>query len=439
MNPERRRSWMILATAFITLTVVSGVWYSYSVFLVILVRELGWSRSLVSGAFAVFGLIHGAIGPPVGWLLGRIGLRRVILAGVGVMAIGLILTAQTTAWWHLYLAFGVITGVGISLNGWVPVVVLIRGWFPDRMGSAMGIASGGIGLGIFGFVPLTQVLIDWCGWRWTFGILAAVTVAWGLPSVFWMIQEPPGSSASASSPERSELPGSRPPRPRAGDRARAWDSPRSGGLDPSEVGEVYWTIGAAARCWRFWGLAGVFFTGNFVTQMLLVHQVVYLVDHGMPALSAATVGGVVGLVSIATKLGWGVFSDRAGREVAYTLAAGCTVAGIGLLVLAGRYPASSLPYVYAMLTAFGYGVLSPVFPAVASDLFRGPGFSTIYGTLYTVMAIGLAAGPWAAAQIFDLTGSYTAALWLGSAMAVLSPGLLWIVAPRRPNPPPAAR
>jgi MFS family permease len=186
-------------------------------------------------------------------------------------------------------------------------------------------------------------------------------------------------------------------------------------------------------------LAGVFFTGNFVTQMLLVHQVVYLVDHGMPALSAATVGGVVGLVSIATKLGWGVFSDRAGREVAYTLAAGCTVAGIGLLVLAGRYPASSLPYVYAMLTAFGYGVLSPVFPAVASDLFRGPGFSTIYGTLYTVMAIGLAAGPWAAAQIFDLTGSYTAALWLGSAMAVLSPGLLWIVAPRRPNPPPAAR
>lgn len=82
---------MILATAFITLAVVAGVWHSYSVFLVALVRELGWSRSLVSGAFAVFSLIHGALGPPVGWLLRRVGLRRVILAGVGVMAVGLIL------------------------------------------------------------------------------------------------------------------------------------------------------------------------------------------------------------------------------------------------------------------------------------------------------------------------------------------------------------
>ena len=400
---------MILATSFITLGVIYGVWYSYSVFLVALVREFGWSRSLVSGAFAFFSLIHGGLGPPVGWLLRRVGPRRVILAGVGVMAVGLILTAQTTVWWHLYLAFGVVTALGISLNGWIPVVVLIQGWFPDRMGSAMGLASAGIGVGIFAFVPLSQVLIDWCGWRWTFGILAAVTVAWGLPSAFWLIQDPPAFSLGPSRP---------------------------GGSHRSEVSRAHWTIGAAVKSRRFWGLAGVYFMANFVTQMLMIHQVAYLVDHGMPALGAATVGGVVGLVSVATKPGWGVFSDRAGREVVYTLAAGCMVASIGLLVLAGRYPASSLPYVYAVLNAFGYGVLSPVFPAIANDLFRGPGFSTIYGTLYTVICIGLAAGPWAAGQIFDLTGSYSMALWLGLVMAVVSPALLWIVGPRRSNPPP---
>ena len=328
---------MILATSFITLGVIYGVWYSYSVFLVALVREFGWSRSLVSGAFAFFSLIHGGLGPPVGWLLRRVGPRRVILAGVGVMAVGLILTAQTTVWWHLYLAFGVVTALGISLNGWIPVVVLIQGWFPDRMGSAMGLASAGIGVGIFAFVPLSQVLIDWCGWRWTFGILAAVTVAWGLPSAFWLIQDPPAFSMGSSKP---------------------------GGSRRSEVSGVCWTIGTAVKSWRFWGLAGVYFMGNFVTQMLMIH------------------------------------------------------------------------YVYAGLNAFGYGVLSPVFPAIASDLFRGPGFSTIYGSLYTAICIGLAAGPWAAGQIFDLTGSYSMALWLGLVMAVVSPALLWIVGPRRPNPPP---
>jgi MFS family permease len=176
--------------------------------------------------------------------------------------------------------------------------------------------------------------------------------------------------------------------------------------------------------------------GNFITQMLMIHQVAYLIDHGVPPMIAATVGGAVGLVSIGAKMGWGVLSDRAGRELTYSLAAGCIVASIGFLVLAGRYPASSLPYIYAVLMAFGYGVLSPVFPAAAADLFSGPGFSTIYGALYAVICLALASGPWIAGQVFDLTGSYAVALWIGLGMAVVSPTLLWIVAPRRPNLPP---
>lgn len=356
--------------------------------------------------------MNGGLGSLVGWLLRRAGPRRVILAGVGVMAFGLLLTAETTAWWHLYLAFGVITALGISLNGWIPQVVLVQGWFPDRVGSAMGIASAGIGMGIFGLVPLAQLLIDWWGWRWTLRILAAVTVAWGLPSAFWFVQDPPGF--------RPVIPG-----------AIGAHGPAAGG--------AFWTLATAVRSWRFWGLAGVYFMGNFVTQILMIHQVAYLVDHGASALTAATVAGVVGLASIATKPGWGMLSDRAGRELTYTLAAGCVVASIGLLVLAGRYPTSALPYLYAVLNALGYGVLSAVFPAIASDLFGGPGFSTIYGALYTVICVGLAFGPWAAGQIFDLTGSYATALWIGLAMAVVSPGVLWIVAPRRPNPPPVRR
>jgi len=102
-----------------------------------------------------------------------------------------------------------------------------------------------------------------------------------------------------------------------------------------------------------------------------------------------------------------------GRETTGTLAFGCVLASIGMLVLAGRHPASSLPFVYAVLIAFGYGVLSPVFPAVASDLFAGPGFSTIYGALYGVICLGLAAGAWSARKIFDVTGSYGVALWIG--------------------------
>jgi MFS family permease len=159
-----------------TLVVLYGGWYSYSVFLVALLREFGWSRSVVAGAFSVFVLVHGLCGPAIGWLLRLVGAMRLILAGGVVMGLGLVLTAETTAWWHLYVAFGVITAIGISLAGWIPSVVLIRGWFPHQVGTMIGVASAGIGIGIFGLVPLAQFFIDRAGWRWAYRILAALIV-----------------------------------------------------------------------------------------------------------------------------------------------------------------------------------------------------------------------------------------------------------------------
>jgi len=410
MSYERGRGWVILATTFITLAVIYGVWYSYSVFLVALVREFSWSRSLVAGAFSFFVLLHGGLGPGVGWLLRRLGPRLPILVGAVVMGVGLVLTAETTAWWHLYLAFGVVTAVGMSLTGWVPLVVLVRNWFPDRFGTAMGIASAGIGVGILGVIPLAQLMIEWWGWRWAFRALGVVTVGWGIPSALWLVQAPPAFKAASTGPTGSHS---------------------GAATGPS------WTLATAVNSWRFWGVAAVYVLGNFGTQMLMIHQVAYLVDQEVPALTAASVAGAVGLVSIGAKLGWGILSDRAGRELTCSLAFGCFVVGIGALVLAGRHPTAALLYGYAVLMGLGYGVLSPVFPSIASDLFGGSGFPTIYGSLYTAICIALAAGPWVAGQVYDLTHSYTVALWIALATAVLAPVLVWIVAPRRPNPPPA--
>jgi MFS family permease len=411
---SQRRGWIVVGTTFITLGMVIGVWYSYSVFLVAFLKEFGWSRSLVAGCFSVFVLVQGSVGPIIGSLAGRVGPRRVILAGGCVMGCGLLLAAETKAWWHLYLAFGGVTAVGLTMAGWIPAVVLVRGWFPSRFGTAIGITSAGIGVGIFALVPFAQFLIDLVGWRWAFRVLAVLTVGWVLPATAGLVREPPSLEASGSS--------SKSRKPHA----------------LSDTG-THWTLAATVRDWHFWGLAGVFFTGNFVTQMLLVHQVAYLVDHGVSPLAAASVGGLAGLASVAGKVGCGAFSDRAGRELAYTLSFGCVVASVGFLVLAGRYPASGLPYLYAVLIGLGYGGMAPIAPAAASDLFSGPAFSTIFGTAYPALCLGIASGVWVAGRIFDGTGSYALALWVALVMAVLSPALLWLVAPRRPNPPPAQR
>jgi len=411
-EPSTRRGWIVLATTFVTLVVTYGAWYSYAVFLVALLREFGWSRSLVSGAFSLFVLTHGMFAPVVGALLRRVGPRVVISVGSIVMGAGLWLTAETMAWWHLYLGFGGIAAIGMGMTAWVPSVVLISGWFPHRVGTAIGIVSAGIGVGIFGLVPLTQLMIDWWGWRWAYRVLALLIIGWVVPATLLLIRDPRRADRSAS-PGRSE------------------------GTTIIPPSQAYWTLGAAARTWRFWGVAVVYFTGCFVTQMLMIHQVAFLVDHGVHALLAASVGGLSGLVSIPGKIGWGTLADRKGRELVYAIAFGAVIASIGLLVLSGWYPSSALPYLYGVMVGLGYAVMAPVPSAVATDLYAGPSFSTIYGMLYTVMGLGLAAGTWSAGEIFDRTGSYAGALWLGLGNAVLSPIALWMAAPRRPNPPPA--
>ena len=405
------RGKVVIAATFLTLSIFYGVWYAYSVFLVALLREFGWSRSIVSGAFSLFVLVHGFLGPVIGWLIQRFGPRRLILAGGAVMSLGLVLLAETTRWWHLYVTYGGLTAMGAGLAGWVPSVVIVRGWFPDRVGTAVGIASAGIGVGISGLVPLAQLLIDWCGWRWAFRILAILVVGWMIPATIWLVRDPPH-------PRVSPVPA----------------GPSDSGSLPQ--GGLHWTLASAVRDRHYWALAGVFFWGNVVTQMLLVHQVAYLVDHGVPVLTAASVGGVVGLASIVGKMTWGTLSDRIGREPAYSLAFCSVVASVGALFLAGDHPASVVPYLYGVLIGLGYGGTAPLTPAAASDLFGGPGFATIFGTLYAILCLGAATGSWGAGKIFDWTGSYTAALWVALASGLMAPAFMWLAAPRRPHPPP---
>jgi MFS family permease len=127
------------------------------------------------------------------------------------------------------------------------------------------------------------------------------------------------------------------------------------------------------------------------------------------------------------------------RETAYTLAFICVVGAILALFLASRHPASAIPYVYAALIGLGYAATAPLTPAAASDLFSGPKFSTIFGTLHVSNAVGASTGAWIGGWIFDQTGSYFVAFGVALVMAVFSAGLLWVVAPRRPHPPPGRR
>lgn len=408
--PSRAAARRTLGVTVVTMSLVYGTWYAYTVFLVALLRDFGWSRSTVAGAFAVFTLVHGAMNPALGWLCDRVGPRRVIATGGLLVALGLWADSLVNTPWQLYLAFGGLTAAGIATAGWTPAVVLIQRQFTHRLGLALGIAGAGVGLGIFAIVPLCQALIDSYGWRWAFRALSALAAAWILPVTLMLVRET-AVVASAGGPA---------------------ESPGPAGRLPVAAGP---SLSAALATRPFWVMAGAACLGNVCSQALHVHQAAFLVDHGATPMVAASVVSVVGASSIVGKTGGGWLSDRFPREWVYVLGMTFMLAGVGLLLGLAATPAPWLPYAYGVLFGAGYSVTASLVPAMVSDRFRGRHFGSIFGVTQIGGAAGSALGAWQAGRLFDVTGSYVLAFTLAAGAALAATAAVWFGRlPRRDQP-----
>ena len=415
-KPEQS-SWhgpMAVLVAFITLGVVYGVWFAYSVFMLALVEDMGWSRSLTAGAISVMSVVHGLSGPMNGRLIEKFGAQKVIALGGLLFAVGMLLTSQIQTWWQLYFTFGVVSAIGISQAGWVPFIVTVERWYPTKLGTALGFAMAGIGFGILVGVPVINALIETYGWRQTFMFLAALGPLWVIPAALFLLKMPKQAPAHESSPaptsETAEVP----------------DEP------------IYcdWVLKTALRSPRFWLAGACFLTGACVAQILLMHQFAFMVDQGIAKTESSFITGVIGISSIVGQLFWGNLSDRIGRERAYTMAAVCNLLAIGALVYLGSTLALWVAVSFAIFVGLGYGANTPIFPATSRDLFTSPFFPSIFGTLAISGSLGAAIGAWLGGWLYDVTGGYSAMLVVSAVLAVVSPLLLWLAAPRLPNPAP---
>jgi MFS family permease len=393
-----------------TLGLAYGIWYSYSVVLVALLTEFGWSRSRLSGAFSVFAVVHGIANPVVGLLCDRV--RPPLLVGAGGLLLGIALWGNSliTQPWHLYIGFGVLTALAIAFCGWIPALVMVDRRYQHRLGFAMGIVSSGIGVGMLTVVPLCQVLIDAYGWRIAYRVLGCLCAVWIVPAAFYLWKTSPSPQSPAI----------------GGEFVQGLAGSVAGSTIVPAAAEVSITLPDAIRTSPFWLMVAAFFFGSVCSQTLHVHQAAFLVDHGISAIVAASVVGVVGLASVVGKTGGGWLSDRIEREVVFVSGIAILVASVGVLALVGRAPSAGGAYLYAVMLGVGYSATASLVPAMVSDRFSGLYFGSIIGIGLFGSAAGSALGPWLAGYLFDRTGSYDIPLMIAAACGVLAGASGWI-------------
>ena len=127
----------------------------------------------------------------------------------------------------------------------------------------------------------------------------------------------------------------------------------------------------------------------------------------------------------------GGLSDRIGREWIWT--AGCVGFAVcyATLIAMEHSPSNALLYTMVFTQGFlGYALTSVMGPIVA-EIFEGPHFGSIFGTITVALIGGGAAGPWFAGVIHDATGSYRLAFLLIIGCCAVSATAIWIAAPRK--------
>jgi MFS family permease len=385
-----RTGFGVLGVCFVLNMFGRGIGDMYTVFLLPIERELGWSRSQLTAVYSIYLLVNGCIAPFVGLVFDRLGARWVYATGMACLGGAYYLASGLHSLWQFYVFIGAMIGVGVSFTGMVPASGLLSRWFKKRLSRVLGIAFSAGGLGVVLFVPLAQALIDSEGWRATYRYYGLALLAF-VPVVLFAV---PWRRFGAGHPGAN-----------AQDRH-------------AQAGEG-WTLRKAVRTRLYWGMAQAFFftaTGMF---SVIVQLVVMLIEAGFSPIAAASMFGIVGLLSTVSIMGSGFVAERFGilRTATYSYLG--TAIGMALLAAITVWPSMLLVVLFVPVFGLCMGVRGPIISAVCTRSFAGPRVATIYGTIYSCNALGAAIGSLVGGVLHDLTGSYLA----GFAFALVSIGI----------------
>jgi MFS family permease len=399
--------WVVVACTFVILCVAYGIQFSFGVFMPEISRDTGWGRDALSLPYSLYVFVYSALGVVSGRLTDRWGPRIVITVGGCLLGVGILLTSQATALWHMYVFLGLIAASGMSA-AYVPCNATVVRWFIEKRGLALGLTSSGASFGTFLFPPLAAALISTYGWRGaylTLGILAVTVIS--LCAAFTVRDpeqmglqpdgQPPASSAPSSAP----------------------------GMTPTS-GE--WTLAEAKRTAPFWLLNVIFTLTWLVVFMPMVHIVPFAVDLGVPQFRAAMTISVIGLAGSVGRLFIGTISDRLGRVA--TLGVCFVLQALGFL---GFTLSSGLGTLYPAAAVFGlsYGGITALFPAIIGDFFGRLSVGAIAGFIFAVSGAPAAFGPLIAGRVYAITGSYNFAFLFSATLNIIAFALLFLL--KRPQ------
>lgn len=395
--------WYLAVIALICLLCAYGVRYSFGVFFPYMLKELHWSRTLLSGALSVSMLVNAVLTPVFGFLVDRYGPKALLSSGGAVLGLSLIVMRQFREPWQFYVIYGVFVALGINAMGLTVNNTMVTNWFVRKRAVALALATSGSAMGVFVFSPICNLLIKAYTWRASLVILGVALMVVTIPLTLLFARKRPEEMGLLPD---GEEPGAG-PAPAAGQQAKA-----AGPTVPVQEVEVAYS--ETLRSANFWLIFCGMLVATIPGMMATNHLVAFALEKGVPSGHAAFAFGLPGAVGVAFRFIWGYLADRMNNRKFPLLMAG-TFGFLAFAVLSFVVKDTATLYVYALVAGLGTGGLA-LLPALVGDQFGRLAMGRAYGTINLGGAVGSAIGPVLGGWIYDVTHSYTLAWQIGTGL-----------------------
>ena len=409
--------WWIVGGGFSLQMIVGSLMiHSFTAYFPLLQSQFGWSRAVLSGAFALSRAESGILGPLQGWLIDRFGPKMMVRIGMLMFGAGFILFSQIDSVLDYYLTF-TLMAVGSSIAGFLTVATTVVNWFAKRRGIAMGIAMSGFGIGGL-LVPAIAWSLTSFGWRPTAFFSGVLIMIAGFPIAQIMRQRPEqyGYLPDGESPHSGE--------------DSSQESQELQGASDSD-GVTGFTAREAMRTPAFWLLSVGHAMALFTVGAVSLHLIPHIIDSvGISITAASSAVVVMTTFNILGQLGGGFLSDRFSKRALAAVA--MLFHSIALLTLAYATTLLSV-YIFAVLHGTAWGVRGPLMTTKRADYFGRASFATIMGFSSLIVMVGMTGGPLFAGFMADIFGSYRVGFIIIAVITGI--GSLFFTLARERNPP----
>jgi OFA family oxalate/formate antiporter-like MFS transporter len=357
---------------------------------------VGWTyltNAQAANPFSLCVLIFALLMIPGGRIQDKAGPKVGAIVGGLFLASGCIIAGLMKSYAGLIIGFGIFGGIGMGIGYAAPTPAALSWFGAHKRGLIAGLVVGGYGGAALYIAPLATWLINNYGvtasWIYLGIFFAAVVILAGSQ----LAKAPPGYVAPALVTKAGAAPA------KAAGTIIDWS--------PSEI----------IKTWQFFALV-IMFIGTTQSGLLVIANAAPM---GAKILgpSAWLLVSWGGLINALGRVGTGMYSDKIGRDNAYTI--NCLVSAAALLLLSTIIASGNILLLFLAvgIAYWQYGGGLSLMPAYTADFFGPKNLGMNYGLVFIGWGLGFFMTR-LAGTIKDITGTLTWAFILSAIVLIIA-------------------